>query len=63
MFARGGFGPAYFVEFIIVETVCSKTTTDPGEVKDCQPVDCQSAVSNTHNLLIKCSQRCKSFRC
>ncbi|CAF98105.1 unnamed protein product [Tetraodon nigroviridis] len=33
-------GPAYFVEFTIVETVCSKKT-DPGEVKNCPPMDCR----------------------
>lgn len=39
-------GPAYFVEFTIVEAVSS---------------DCQLAVSYTHNLMLKCSQSCKSF--
>lgn len=39
-------GPAYFVEFTIVEAVSS---------------DCQLAVSYTHNLMIKCSQSCKGF--
>uniref|UniRef100_A0A672FVH1 Fetuin-B-like n=1 Tax=Salarias fasciatus TaxID=181472 RepID=A0A672FVH1_SALFA len=33
-------GPAYFVDFTIVETVCSKGT-DPGELGSCPPMDCQ----------------------
>uniref|UniRef100_H2SN19 Fetuin-B-like n=1 Tax=Takifugu rubripes TaxID=31033 RepID=H2SN19_TAKRU len=36
------FGPSYIVEFIIVETVCSKNT-QPDAVKDCPPMDCQFA--------------------
>lgn len=55
-------GPAYFVEFTIVETVCSKKT-DPGEVKDCPPMDCRFTVSYTHNFMTKCSQSCKRFKC
>uniref|UniRef100_A0A672YX89 Fetuin-B-like n=1 Tax=Sphaeramia orbicularis TaxID=375764 RepID=A0A672YX89_9TELE len=35
-------GPAYFVEFTIVETVCSKTN-DGSEVSSCPPMDCQFA--------------------
>ncbi|KAM9358236.1 fetuin-B [Symphorus nematophorus] len=35
-------GPSYFVEFTIVETVCSKTT-DASELSNCQPMDCQFA--------------------
>ncbi|XP_029938839.1 fetuin-B-like [Salarias fasciatus] len=35
-------GPAYFVDFTIVETVCSKGT-DPGELGSCPPMDCQFA--------------------
>ncbi|KAJ4943445.1 hypothetical protein JOQ06_005946 [Pogonophryne albipinna] len=35
-------GPAYFVEFTIVETVCSKTT-DASELGHCPPMDCQFA--------------------
>ncbi|KAF3835480.1 hypothetical protein F7725_028038 [Dissostichus mawsoni] len=35
-------GPAYFVEFTIVETVCSKTT-DATELGHCPPMDCQFA--------------------
>lgn len=37
-------GPAYFVEFTIVETGCLKKT-DPGETKDCPPMDCRFTVS------------------
>ncbi|KAK5906831.1 hypothetical protein CesoFtcFv8_004740 [Champsocephalus esox] len=35
-------GPAYFVEFTIAETVCSKTT-DASELGRCPPMDCQFA--------------------
>ncbi|XP_037624876.1 fetuin-B [Sebastes umbrosus] len=35
-------GPSYFVEFTILETVCSKTT-DASELSDCPPMDCQFA--------------------
>ncbi|XP_010738495.2 fetuin-B [Larimichthys crocea] len=35
-------GPSYFVEFTIVETVCSKRT-DPSQLNNCQPMDCQFA--------------------
>ncbi|XP_028301088.1 fetuin-B-like [Gouania willdenowi] len=35
-------GPAYNVDFTIVETVCSKTT-DPSELGLCPPMDCQFA--------------------
>lgn len=42
-------GPSYFVEFTIVETVCSKRT-DPSQLNNCQPMDCQFAVSHTHAL-------------
>ncbi|KAM7387734.1 hypothetical protein PAMP_023954 [Pampus punctatissimus] len=35
-------GPAYFVDFTIVETVCSKKT-DASELNDCSPMDCQFA--------------------
>ncbi|CAN9500736.1 unnamed protein product [Ophioblennius macclurei] len=35
-------GPAYFVDFTIVETVCSKKT-DPSELGNCPPMDCQFA--------------------
>lgn len=38
-------GPSYFVEFTIVETVCSKET-DASELSSCQPMDCQFAVSS-----------------
>uniref|UniRef100_A0A3B5K6V7 Fetuin-B-like n=1 Tax=Takifugu rubripes TaxID=31033 RepID=A0A3B5K6V7_TAKRU len=36
------FSSIYFVDFIIVETVCSKNT-QPDAVKDCPPMDCQFA--------------------
>ncbi|XP_076583387.1 fetuin-B-like [Chaetodon auriga] len=36
------FGPSYFVEFTIVETVCSKKT-DARELSSCSPMDCQFA--------------------
>ncbi|XP_054458870.1 fetuin-B-like isoform X2 [Anoplopoma fimbria] len=36
------FGPSYFVEFTIVETVCSRTT-DASELSSCPPMDCQFA--------------------
>lgn len=42
-------GPSYFLEFTIVETVCSKNT-QPDAVKDCPPMDCQFAVSSTHTF-------------
>ncbi|XP_069572947.1 fetuin-B [Brachyistius frenatus] len=35
-------GPSYFVEFTILETVCSKKT-DAGELSGCPPMDCQFA--------------------
>ncbi|XP_040896569.1 fetuin-B [Toxotes jaculatrix] len=35
-------GPSYFVEFTIVETVCSKKT-DVSELSSCPPMDCQFA--------------------
>lgn len=35
-------GPSYFVEFTIVETVCSKGT-DESELSNCPPMDCQFA--------------------
>ncbi|XP_035504692.2 fetuin-B [Scophthalmus maximus] len=35
-------GPSYFVEFTIVETVCSRTT-DASELSGCAPMDCQFA--------------------
>eukprot|EP00064_Thunnus_orientalis_P006482 superscaffoldBa00000676_g6500 len=35
-------GPSYFVEFTIVETVCSKKT-DASELYNCSPMDCQFA--------------------
>ncbi|XP_041646617.1 fetuin-B-like [Cheilinus undulatus] len=35
-------GPSYFVEFTIVETVCSKETNTDG-LSDCPPMDCQFA--------------------
>ncbi|CAJ1061146.1 fetuin-B [Xyrichtys novacula] len=35
-------GPAYYVEFTIVETVCSKTTA-ASELSDCPLMDCQFA--------------------
>ncbi|XP_070765644.1 fetuin-B [Enoplosus armatus] len=35
-------GPSYFVEFTIVETVCSMTT-DASELSNCPPMDCQFA--------------------
>ncbi|XP_058494558.1 fetuin B [Solea solea] len=35
-------GPSYFVEFTIVETVCSKGT-DASEMSSCPPMDCQFA--------------------
>uniref|UniRef100_A0A3Q0RSF1 Si:ch211-284e20.8 n=1 Tax=Amphilophus citrinellus TaxID=61819 RepID=A0A3Q0RSF1_AMPCI len=35
-------GPSYFVEFTIVETVCSKET-DASELSSCTPMDCQFA--------------------
>ncbi|TKS75168.1 Fetuin-B Precursor [Collichthys lucidus] len=35
-------GPSYFVEFTIVETVCSKRT-DPSQLNNCRPMDCQFA--------------------
>lgn len=35
-------GPAYFVEFTIVETVCSKKT-EASELSSCAPMDCQFA--------------------
>ncbi|XP_070688757.1 fetuin-B-like [Pempheris klunzingeri] len=35
-------GPSYFVEFTIVETVCSKKT-DASELSHCPPMDCQFA--------------------
>ncbi|KAM7409298.1 hypothetical protein PAMA_000987 [Pampus argenteus] len=35
-------GPAYFVDFTIVETVCSKTT-DASELSNCSSMDCQFA--------------------
>ncbi|XP_042340011.1 fetuin-B [Plectropomus leopardus] len=35
-------GPSYFVEFTIVETVCSKKTEE-SELSNCQPMDCQFA--------------------
>lgn len=44
-------GPSYFVEFTIVETVCSKKT-DASELSNCSPMDCQFAVSILiHDLL------------
>nr|XP_046247822.1 fetuin-B-like [Scatophagus argus] len=36
------FGPSYFVEFTIVETVCSKKT-DASELSDCPAMNCQFA--------------------
>ncbi len=36
------FGPSYFVEFTIVETVCSNKT-DASEKSSCPPMDCQFA--------------------
>ncbi|XP_071342456.1 fetuin-B-like isoform X2 [Trachinotus anak] len=36
------FGPSYFVEFTIVETVCSNKT-DASELSSCPPMDCQFA--------------------
>uniref|UniRef100_A0A671VS17 Cystatin fetuin-B-type domain-containing protein n=1 Tax=Sparus aurata TaxID=8175 RepID=A0A671VS17_SPAAU len=36
------FGPSYFVEFTIVETVCSRNT-DASELSNCKPMDCQFA--------------------
>ncbi|XP_072245061.1 fetuin-B-like [Leuresthes tenuis] len=35
-------GPSYFVEFTILETVCSKKT-DASELSSCPPMDCQFA--------------------
>ncbi|XP_038571031.1 fetuin-B [Micropterus salmoides] len=35
-------GPSYFVEFTILETVCSKKT-DVNELSNCPPMDCQFA--------------------
>ncbi|XP_029286154.1 fetuin-B-like [Cottoperca gobio] len=35
-------GPSYFVEFTILETVCSKST-DASELSHCPPMDCQFA--------------------
>lgn len=35
-------GPSYFVDFTIVETVCSKKT-DASELSNCPPMDCQFA--------------------
>ncbi|XP_074525160.1 fetuin-B-like [Halichoeres trimaculatus] len=35
-------GPSYFVEFTIVETVCSKKTVDI-DLSNCPPMDCQFA--------------------
>lgn len=35
-------GPSYFVEFTIVETVCSRET-DVSELSSCPPMDCQFA--------------------
>ncbi|XP_078114235.1 fetuin-B [Sander vitreus] len=35
-------GPSYFVEFTILETVCSKKT-DVSELSNCPPMDCQFA--------------------
>ncbi|KAI3368469.1 hypothetical protein L3Q82_025480 [Scortum barcoo] len=35
-------GPSYFVEFTILETVCS-SKTDPSELSNCPPMDCQFA--------------------
>lgn len=35
-------GPSYFVEFTIVETVCSRET-DVSELSSCKPMDCQFA--------------------
>lgn len=39
-------GPAYFVEFTIVETAWSKKAAR-GDAKDCPPMDCQPTVSFT----------------
>nr|XP_020489350.1 fetuin-B-like [Labrus bergylta] len=36
------FGPSYFVEYTIVETVCSNKT-DPSELSGCTPMDCPFA--------------------
>lgn len=37
------FSASYFVEFTIVETVCSKNNTEASEVANCPPMDCPFA--------------------
>lgn len=69
VFSQWVVGPAYFVEFTIVETVCSKKT-DASELSSCPPMDCQFAVSNIHTgvlkVLIYCTysaqQGCPQFK-
>lgn len=45
-------GPSYFVEFTILETVCSKTAGD-SDLSSCPPMDCQFAVSHKHTRVLK----------
>lgn len=46
------FSAFYFVEFTIVETVCSKNNTEASEVENCPPMDCPFAVSYFHSIIL-----------